>query len=165
MIPWEERSREEAHLLNPAFCGALVASSVTSYVESQPGGMPFALSMLILPVVLHKATRESLPRSIRTPLAAWLDETPAARLVFAERLNSLVPFSREGILFAGSRDALGFAEGGKLVPGTVKLSTTKFERTATDDARDCLKKAKLVGRWFAAAGGERTVLTLWGVRP
>ena len=165
MIPWEQRAREEANLLNPAFCGALIALTVADYVESEPRGMPYALVPLVLPVVLHKATREALPRSIRSSLAAWLDETPSALLGFAERVRALVPYSREAVLFAGAHGALRFVPGGRLASGANALSTTKFERTATDEARACIRSARLVGRWFASAGAEHTVLLLWGIQP
>lgn len=164
MMPWARRAREEAHLLNPAFCGALISLAVADYVESEPRGMPYSLSPLILPVVLHKATRELLPRSIRTSLAAWLDQTPSVRLGFVERLRALVPYSREGVLFAGTHGALRFVDGGRLATAST-ISTTKFERTTTDEARACLRSARLIGRWFATAGAEHTVLLLWGIRP
>jgi len=165
MIPWKQRAREEANLLNPAFCGALISLAVADYAESEHRGMPFSLSPLILPVVLHKATRELLPRSIRTSLAAWLDETPSVRLGFVERVRTLVPYSREAVLFAGAHGALQFVNGGRLATGASAISTTKFERAATDEARACLRSARLIGRWFANAGAEHTVLLLWGIQP
>lgn len=165
MMTWAHRAREEAHLLNPAFCGALISLAVAEYVESEPRGLPYSLSPIILPVVLHKRTRELLPRSVRTSLASWLDESPSVRLGLVERVRALVPYSREAVLFAGSHRALRFVNGGRLATGPSSISTTKYERTTTDEARACLRSARLIGRWFAAAGSEHTVLLLWGIRP
>jgi hypothetical protein len=61
MKQWIQRPREEANLLNPVFCCTILASSIVSYMSVDVEGMPYPLALMILPVVLHKATREALP--------------------------------------------------------------------------------------------------------
>jgi len=80
MKPWTERTREEAHLLNPPFCCVTIASACAGYSESRDEPLPFALVFMVLPIVLHKQTRESLPRTTRTSVPAWLQEHAEARI-------------------------------------------------------------------------------------
>lgn len=152
-------------MLNPAFCGAIMTAAVADYVVGHTGGMPFALGFLVLPLVLHKPTRDILPRSTKTTLAAWALANPAARVGFAERCRSLSSFTREGTLFAANRGYLRFVADGAMVPGTLSLSNKLIEQVPSDEARACLKKAFLVGRWMAGAGSDSTVFMLLGVRP
>src|ERR1039457_6981771 len=55
---WNDRPPEIAHLFNPAFCALLIREGVLGFVEVSPGGMPYPLVFLLLPIVLHKATRD-----------------------------------------------------------------------------------------------------------
>ena len=71
---WSERPIEIAHLLNPAFCSTLLFESITGYKQENGSGMPFATAFLVLPVVLHKPTRDHLPKSIATKLHAWIQD-------------------------------------------------------------------------------------------
>jgi hypothetical protein len=86
--------------------------------------MPFALAALVLPLVLHKGTRESLPRDTRTTLLAWLEEHQAILIDFALRVRSVLPYTREAILFVTMREALRFADGGLLEVGAGRVGST-----------------------------------------
>ena len=68
MQPWISRVVEEANLFNPAFCATLMAKTVDEYQKKAQHHFPFSLAFLVLPVVLHRATRESLPGSTITSL-------------------------------------------------------------------------------------------------
>lgn len=127
--------------------------------------MPFPLAFLVLPLVLHRATRESLPKTTATALHAWLQARPEARLGFAARARQLAPVTREAILLSGSLGRLGFGDGGTLLPAG-KLGKGKaalLERSHSIKAS--VQKTKLVGKWFAEAGEPATVYHMWGVRP
>jgi Family of unknown function (DUF6521) len=67
---WTGRPREEANLLNPAFCCTALTSSIVGYMGVDAEGMPYPLAFMILPIALHKTTREALPQNTRTSLAA-----------------------------------------------------------------------------------------------
>ena len=84
MMPWAERSREERALLNPGFCAQLLWCAARSCVRDG-GGLSFEEAFLVLPFVLHRGTREALPRGTRTSLAVWLDANPLARGRIATR--------------------------------------------------------------------------------
>jgi hypothetical protein len=85
-----DRSAEERALLNPAFCSCLLWQAAVGYESTMKEPLPFDISFLVLPLVLHRATRESLPNSIRTSLATWLDENPLSRSQIADNARVLV---------------------------------------------------------------------------
>src|SRR5271157_1037888 len=117
MTRWSDRSREEALLFNPNFLGLLVWSAAAGYWDAAGNNFPFELAFLAVPVVLHKATRQALPQSPRTSLAAWLESNPYFRVGFHERATGLAPFVREGILFASVHGLIAFTAGGRLQNG------------------------------------------------
>ncbi|WP_442969853.1 three component ABC system middle component [Roseburia sp. AM23-20] len=50
------RTHEVAFLLNPAFCGRILYSTIRTYNEKTNRAFPFPLIYLVLPLVLHKET-------------------------------------------------------------------------------------------------------------
>jgi len=165
MTNWESRSREERSLLNPAFCANLIWHAARGYTGDGAGMLSFEESFLVLPFVLHRETREGLPRSTRTSLAVWLDENPLARGRVASRACLLVPFSKEALTFGGLHGFIRI-EKGRLHPvDTYKKVVNQILRQSSDEVRDCAKRAEFVGKWFSETGTAATVLALMGVRP
>lgn len=165
MRPWSERSPEKAHLLNPAFCCMIIIEACAGYSDSTDQPLPFALSFMVLPLTLHRRTRESLPRTIRTSIPAWLQNHTEARLGFHERLMALQPHTREAM-----RYGLGF--------GWIKVDRPDGIRRATSDsllrrgnrlldgeARDCMSRARFLGKWLGKAASTETTMALWGICP
>ena len=61
MRSWENRSKEIAYLLNPAYCGKILYSSIKKYNEtSLKGDFPFALIYLVLPLMLYPQAPEKI---------------------------------------------------------------------------------------------------------
>jgi hypothetical protein len=60
---WAERVVEEKNLFNPAFGAMLVAETINDFQKKTNNPLPFAVAFLILPIVLHEATRAALARS------------------------------------------------------------------------------------------------------
>ncbi len=165
MKSWAGRPTELAYLFNPAFCGWVLREAVEGYTLVRPGGMALPLAFLILPVVLHRPTRQLMPRAVTTKLHVWLQEHPEVKVAFAGRVGELAPFTREAILFLGAGGQLQVAD-----DGTVTVAGKLGERKAalTESSRDIkesVTKAKFVGRWFATAGEPATVFQNWGVCP
>ena len=113
MILWEQRSREEQILLNPGFCANLLWHAASGYSDRHGKSLSFEESFLVLPFVLHRKTRETLPRSIRTSLALWLNENPLTMSRVAKNARLLVPFTKEALIFGGLHSFIQF-DGGKL---------------------------------------------------
>jgi Family of unknown function (DUF6521) len=164
IVLWSERPVEQARLLNPAFLAALIWSCTEGYNSINAQGMPYPLSFIAMPIVLHKSTRENLPRAISTSLAAWLGENPQVHIRFAERATSLVPLVKEGMLFGVNGQMLNVSSS-RIAAATRPSSMARFLRESSDEVRDCMAKAKFVGRWFASSGDYTTVMTLLGVMP
>ena len=165
MKRWDLRTVEEANLLNPAFCCVALTSSVIEYATIDRLGMPYPLSFLVLPIVLHKATRERLTRSVATSFPVWIQENSQLRIGFYERVVALKPITRETIMFGLLHDWLVLETGGLVRATKSDSDANRFVRTLTDEAKECIRRARFVGKWFASAGSPQTVMALWGIRP
>lgn len=165
MSSWTDRPREEANLLNPPFCSLLLILATEHYQRTSKSSMPFAYAHLILPVVLHKATRDGLPRTTLKSLSTWIEEHPALRALLPDNVRALRPFVQEALLYGLVHGCLAVDENGALSLGKKPHGMSGYEAGSSSEVRDCLKRAQFVGRWFATAGSVSTVMALWGIRP
>jgi len=162
-LPWTSRPTEVANLLNPAFCSLLLREAVLGYLKEHAQGMPYAVSFLVLPIVLHKATRDTFPASISTKLHAWLQENQVTRVGLSSRARGLVPYSREALIYSLSSSLLSVSRDGRLVPAKGKVKLPKWDKDS--EVTTCVKKAYFLGRWFARSGDTTTVFGFLGVVP
>jgi hypothetical protein len=51
----------------------------------------------------------------------------------------------------------------RIVAAPRSRSMARFLRESSNEVKDCMKKAKFVGRWFASSGDYTTVMALWGI--
>ena len=165
MTAWTDRSHEERALLNPGFCANLLWHAASGYASDGDSALSFEESFLVLPFVLHRETREALPRSRRTSLAVWLDENPLARGRVASRARLLVPFTKEALMFGGVHGLIRLDGGRLLAETTWKRAVSQTLTESSDEVKGCAKRAVFIGKWFAHAGSAATVLALIGVRP
>jgi Family of unknown function (DUF6521) len=165
MTPWNQRSREERTLLNPAFCANLLWHAARGYTGLAGGALSFEESFLVLPFVLHRDTREALPRGTVTSLAVWLDENSLSRGRVLNRAQLLVPFTKEGLTFGGMHGLIQIQEGRLHADPALKKCVNRSLKEASDEVRVCAKRAEFIGKWFASTGSAPTVLALIGVRP
>ena len=162
---WSERPHEEAHLLNPAFVGMLLCRMVTDYSRKTGRPMPIALAFLLAPIVLHRRTREALPKSTVTGVLPWLQEHKEVHVTFASRMRVTRPVTQEALMFAMAHSYLA-VDGSALAVGRRRIpaSYTK-DADHTDETRECVDRAAFVGRWLAGAGTDNTIFAAWGVAP
>lgn len=165
MTPWRDRSIEERNLLNPGFCATLLWHAAQGYASERNTPMAIELSFLVLPFVLHRETREGLPRNITTSLPTWLAEHPIVRTRLGERAATLRSFTREALVFGGSHGLLSLAYDGVRANAAMKRRVTAGLKPTSDEVRECAKRAEFLGRWLEKAGGTETVMALLGVRP
>lgn len=166
MIPWSQRTLEERRLLNPAFCAQLVWRAARGHVSSGNTALSLEEAFLVLPMVLHGEIRQSLPRDTRTSLAVWLESEPLARRWIAAGARRLVPFTKEALLFGGVHGFLEFVGPQvRAVDARWTQHETRLTNLASDEVRECAKRAEFVGKWLAQAGSAPTVLAILGVRP
>lgn len=165
MIPWSSRPTEERTLLNPSFCTSLIWYAATGYTSNGSTRLRFDLAFLVLPFVLHRETRETLPRQTTTSLAVWLQDNPLVPSRVADRARTLLPFTKEALTYGGVHGLLDFVDGTVGANTSWKKKVAVEFRSATDEVRLCASKAEFVGKWFAKAGNPDTVMALIGVRP
>jgi hypothetical protein len=164
MSHWRERPREEANLLNPPYLSLLLMLATEHYQKTSKSPMPFVYAHIILSVVLHKATREALPRTALKGLSTWIEENPTLRALLPDNVRALRPFVREAMLHGLAHGSI-VVESGALSLGQKPRGIPAYETGSTSEVADCIKKARFTGRWFASAGSPPTVMALWGIHP
>lgn len=162
MNRWENRPIEVANLLNPAFCGEILVRAIAQYQTTSQEPLPYALAFLVLPIVLHKRTREQIPAQARVQLHAWIQQHQNLRVGFADRASQMVPITNESIMFLLQLNQLSIDRQGRLATRT-RRGARKVP--TSEEIDDCYRKAQVVGRWFARAGASENVFTMWGVKP
>lgn len=163
MTPWEKRPVEIANLLNPAFCGEVLRRCINSYQQTTTQPFPYPLTFLVLPIILHRRTRELISRRQRQSLHAWLQSHQEVKIGFAERTTELLSVTKEALIFLLQVNALTLNEHAEL--GVISYKRTSIQGQDEDEIVDCYRKAEIVGRLFAQAGTITTIYTILGVRP
>jgi hypothetical protein len=158
---WEQRPVEVANLFNPAFCAVLLQCAIREFQSQRSGGMPYALLFMVLPIVLHSYTRQTLPTTTLTKMHVWLREHPEVRIGFAERTRNMVPFTREALMFGVQTRTIAIETNGNFtwVKRSLKLPS------GDSDLVNLLECAKFLGRWLAQLEEPSNIFTMWGIRP
>ena len=163
-VAWTKRPREEAALLNPAFAGELIFRATQEYVRAKEAPFALPLAFLVLPLVLHSATRQSLPKKANAAMAGWMAENSPTLALVANRTLQLRPISREALMFLIQVGALVMSEEG-LAVGERPLRPAARAAATTPEADTMRRSAALVGRWFAQQPSTGSVLQAMGVEP
>ena len=163
MLPWKQRPFEIANLLNPAFCALLLYDSCNEYYKKKKAGMPFALSFLVLPMVLHKPTRDLLPKSTSALIHPWFQNNGQLRIGFAQRVRTLTPYTKETIIFGLQSQIFEIDQTGNIIP--IRKSIASPDWDPASEAVICREKAKLLGGWYSKIQDISTLFIMWGVRP
>jgi hypothetical protein len=162
--PWNVRPREEAANLNPAFCGELLFRSVSEYYRVRELPFAFGLAFVILPIVLHKHTRDQLPGNSSAAFVGWLAQHSSSLAELPDKVVRLMPITREALLFSTQHQLLQFEQGG-LTPGAKPIRRSSRPERSTDDADEARGAASLLGRWFAHQGLASSIMHGFGVTP
>lgn len=168
MRPWRERTHEERHLLNPAFCSALLwhaAKGATDSSTEPRTSLSFAEAFLVIPLVLHQKTRQSIPVRIDSSLPVWINSQPLIVASLPLRARSLVTYTKESITFGGSTQMFRLSRDEILYSPGFASALRNSLRDSSDEVRECMRKSEFLGRWFAHTGTPETIFTLFGIRP
>lgn len=160
MTAWTDRPPIVAAMLNPALIAAILATAADGYRKESDRVLPWSLSFVIAPLVLHRGTRQALPSSIRTHLATWTSRNPVLRAGFPARAQGLVEPVREGIRF-------GLAHGVLTLEGEGLSGRTRRQKgfQMPDELADILRRTNFVGRWLAKIDNTATIYAVLGVAP
>lgn len=162
MKRWDQRPFEIRNLFNPAFCGLVLFRAMQGYEEEDSRGMPFSLSLLVLPLCLHKDSREVIAASSRNYLLKITEKNPQVQVGFADRATAMLPYAFESFGLLMERGCILLADDGRLqtVPDKVRKSVT-----GTEETKSCQRVARFVGREFGRIADRVTVYTTFGIRP
>lgn len=162
MKRWDRRPFEVRNLFNPAFCGLVLFRAMQGYEEDDARGMPFSLSLLVLPLCLHKDSREVISGSSKSYLLKIAEKNPQLQLGFAGRVTAMLPYTFEGFGLLMERGCVSVLSDGRLqtIPERVRKTIA-----GTDETRSCQRVARFVGKEFARIADRVTLYTTFGIRP
>lgn len=161
MEKWNMRANEVAYLLNPAFCGRILYTVIQKYNETG-NSFPFPLSYLVLPLILHKSTRERIDS--RTQLLIWVQRNPELLIDFSSHAKDLVMITNEAMEYLLQSGLIILdSQAGLLVSSHVKkLSKTKH---INSEIKQCIQKSEHIAKWFTESGTVENIYVSLGVRP
>ena len=162
MKRWDERPIEIRNLFNPAFCGLILFRAFVGFEEEDKEGMPFSLALLVLPLCLHKDSREILSKASRSYLLKVVGRNPQMLVGFGRRTTDLLPFTFEALGLLMQLGCFDVTEGGRFrtTPDRVRKSIT-----GTPELIACQRVARFIGKEFARIADRMTIYTSFGVRP
>jgi hypothetical protein len=156
------RPVEIRNLFNPAFCGLVLFRALAAYEDEDKRGMPFSLTLLVLPLCLQRDARETLAKANRSYFLKIVAANPQMLVDLPKRTTDLLPFAFEALGVLMQLGALVVAPDGRL--RTVREGVRKGI-DGTPESISCQRVAKFLGREFAQIGDRVTIYTTLGVRP
>lgn len=162
MKNWIDRPFEIRNLFNPSFCALILMRAFDGFFEENKNGMPFSLSLLILPLCLHKESREILAQNNRSYLLKTFNNNPQIQVGFGPRTKNLLPYTFEGLGFALNLGAIEVIDDGSFIILEKKL---KKSISGTIESIQCQKVANMLGKHFARINDRVTIYTTLGIRP
>lgn len=162
MKNWDNRATEIAYLLNPAFCGRIIYNAIKTYQQESKCPMPFPLVYLILPLVLHRKTRERI-KSV-TQMQIWIQRNPEMLIGFAYRTKNMVLITNEAVEFLMQSGYITLTNNAELEVAQF-FKTVSVNKFINDEIKECISKSSSVAKWFAKSGTVDTIYICWGVKP
>lgn len=160
---WGNRTAIVANLLNPAFCGEILRRFIKAYNDKSENEVSFLLCFIVLPIVLHKETREQLPKTTNTHLLTWLDSKDALFIDFPNRTKDMKVYTKEALMFLLNQQAIIFNDKSKIE--TMTFRKKKFSGEDTQEAEEILKKAEFLGKWLVKAEDIKTLFSFLRITP
>ena len=157
-------SSEELALFNPAFLARILHAGAADYRRDAQQNMPVVLAFLLIPLVLHKPTRDDLPTVASTQMQRWIREHPRHAVLLARRVRGLRLFVGIAIRF-GLQHRVLTSEGDRIGAGFLRRRPRGLSELESTEVDDCLRVARFLGRWFARQPDSATLLAMWGLRP
>jgi len=162
MKTWADRPIEIRNLFNPAFCGIVLFRGLAAYHLEDDRGMPFSLSLLILPLCLQQASREIIRAGHKSYFLKIVADHPELLVDFGRRCTDVLPFTLEALGVLMHVGALSTTSKGGLVPHWDGVRKTV---SGSDESVACQRAASFLGKHFARIGDRATIYSTLGVRP
>jgi hypothetical protein len=161
-LPWQQRPMEVANLFNPAYLSVLINQVSAGYYSKTEEELPYAISFIALPLVIHPASVALLPKTAAAKLHIWLQEHPEVIFGFAERAKNLAPYVRESISFGVTHNVLSLTEGARIRAQPLK-SLKRWEGGGIP--LNSVKMSNLVGKLLGQVQDIPSSFSMFGVRP
>ena len=158
---WDNRSIASSSMLNPPLMATVIAAAANRYEDQSGDSMPWELLYLVVPMALHRDTREVIPNRINSHLPRWVERNPVLQAGLAPRARSLAPYAREGLRFGLHSGAITLHADATLsgqIPG-------RLDRDGHPELTAIVGTASFLGKWFAHVGRPATVFAVLGVSP
>lgn len=136
--------------------------ALAGFEEEDDRGMPFSLSLLVLPLSLHKDSRDVIASRPRSYLLKTAEKNQQIMVGFADRVTQMLPYAFEGFGLLMERGCIAVTDDGRIQTVHKKVRKT-VDGTAETVA--CQKVARVVGKEFARIADRATVYTTFGIRP
>ncbi|AFS81138.1 hypothetical protein NKOR_06285 [Candidatus Nitrosopumilus koreensis AR1] len=156
-------SREIFNLFNPAFCAEILRRCVKKYTKYSTRPMPFPLLFLILPLVLHKETREKIEYGSRQNFSNWLNMNSEILIHFHKIAKDLVPVTKNSFWFLLEQNQISLDNNASITVLNYQINDTIDD--VHDEKTECFKKAETIGRWFAKTRKIESIYSSLGVKP
>jgi hypothetical protein len=150
--------KETFSLFNPAFVAALIAAAADGYESRAGRPMPLGLAFVVGPLILNGRVRAGLPGNVRARLGGWLVSNTELHAALLDSAPAYAPYVRAGLRAGLRSEALSLV--GDALRGRLTNAVPP-----SDEVGECLRKAGLVGRWFAISGTTADIFRVLGVRP
>jgi hypothetical protein len=160
--PWQVRSSVSAAMFNPALIAVILAAAANQYETASSFPMPWPMSYLVPPIVLHEPTRDVLPKTSRTSLPKWAADQIVLTVGFPARAQHLAPYVREALRFGLREQMFNLTLQGTALQCTALPKTTK---NSPGDLAPIVRAAGMLGRMFARTGDAATVFAALRIRP
>lgn len=162
-IGWTERNTIVANLFNPAFCGEIIRATAKEYNKHTNTNFPYAFAFLVLPILLHKATRERMPRSVRTYYFVWVEQNDDLFFDFPKRTRSMVKYTKEALLFLLAYNKIELNEKAEILASDEKVKI--INKDEYQEYNDILKKAEMLGKWLSSTSDVKSIYSFLRITP
>ncbi|TAL98748.1 MAG: hypothetical protein EPN73_02215 [Paraburkholderia sp.] len=145
---------------NPAFCAAVIAEFCAAH--SKAIGMPPSLIVVypVLPIAMSEDLASSFEHtSHATGLMSWLHRSPLIREDLAKRINRTLQITTTAVRFGCHIELLRLDNEGMLSANLKRVPA--YDKASAVSAIG--SRARLLGRWMAAAGSARVIMEGFGV--
>jgi hypothetical protein len=162
MKRWNERPIEIRNLFNPGFCGLLLFRALSEFQTVDQRGMPFSLSLLVLPLCLQRQSREIVQSGKRSYFLKIIADHPEIQVGFSQRCTDVLPFTFEALGLLMNLNTISVDASGHLLS---KPDGVRKTVSGTAETIACQRVAAFLGKQFARIGDRGTIYTTLGIRP
>lgn len=138
------RSPEAVALFNTVLTSELLVNACWSKAQSGSTGLDWPTAFLILPLTLHPATRESLPRDRRITLARWAIRQHDLLADMDFRVANMAQPTKRAI-------RRGLRVGRLGLEGTTLVALKRPKQSMNgwpEELQQSIKAARFCGQWF-----------------